>query len=131
MRTLLLLLLVAGYQHDEQNTCTGPLGPPISVSALSKMTACCQEQQGKAHCLANVPEEIKGQVAQCSGGGGYCIPDSLLESGGAVPPASCKAFGGDGVCLSKCIPDVAKNAASLAPDTCTGADELCVPCINP
>jgi hypothetical protein len=96
------------------------------------MTACCQADQGAAHCLGNdkVPSQIQPFVAACDGGG-YCIPDGFLETGAAVPPASCTAFGGAGVCLSKCIPQVSQNAGLLKPDTCTGVDDLCVPCISP
>jgi hypothetical protein len=55
----------------------------------------------------------------------------MLATGGSVPPATCTAFGGQGVCLSRCIPQVAENAGLLNADTCAGADELCVPCISP
>lgn len=113
-------------------TCEGPLGPPISGSQLTSMTACCQAEAGQAHCLddGRVPDELKPFVAACDSGG-YCIPDNFLETGAAEPPKTCTAFGGDGVCLSRCIPQVAENAGLLRPDTCTGADELCVPCISP
>lgn len=113
--------------------CEGPLGAPIPRSTLTAMTACCQAEGGEAHCLdANsVPAQIQPFVAICDGSAGFCIPDSFLTTGAAVPPASCTAFGGDGVCLSRCIPQVAENAGLLRQETCTGADELCVPCINP
>ena len=95
------------------------------------MPGCCGAEMGAAHCLAGaVPDEIKAFMAPCETGG-YCIPDSMLASGLSVPPASCQAFGGDGVCLSRCIPQVAENAGLLKADTCAGADELCVPCISP
>lgn len=123
-----------GDGGDDANTveegCEGPLGSPKSTSTIEAMTACCTELGGQAHCLPNVPEELKGFVAEC-GGGGYCLPDSFLESGGAEPPAQCTAFGGSGVCLSKCIPDVAANMGILETDTCTNPDDLCVPCVSP
>ena len=113
-------------------TCEGPLGPPIAASQLTGMTACCQAEAGKAHCLdaGHVPEELKPLVATCDSGG-YCIPDNFLETGASEPPQTCTAFGGSGVCLSRCIPQVAENAGLLRQDTCAGADELCVPCISP
>lgn len=112
--------------------CEGPLGKPLSISNINAMTACCQAEQGAAHCLesSKVPSEIQPFVATCDSGG-YCIPDSFLSTGAATPPATCTAFGGAGVCLSRCIPQVSENEGLLRPDTCAGADELCVPCINP
>ena len=96
------------------------------------MTACCQAEGGEAHCMANsdLPAQLKDFVAACDTGSS-CIPDTFLKTGGAQPPATCTAFGGDGVCLSRCIPQVSENAGLLRKDTCTGVDELCVPCISP
>jgi hypothetical protein len=113
-------------------TCEGPLGKPIPTSQLTGMTACCQAEGGQAHCLedSRVPGELKPFVAACDSGG-YCIPDSFLTTGAAEPPQTCSAFGGDGVCLSRCIPQVSENAGLLRKETCAGADELCVPCISP
>jgi hypothetical protein len=132
------VLLVAACQTSLEgdgstvDTCEGPLGPPISASQLTGMTACCQAQAGQAHCLdaGRVPEELKPLVATCDSGG-YCIPDNFLETGASEPPQTCTAFGGDGVCLSRCIPQVAENEGLLRKDTCAGVDELCVPCISP
>jgi len=117
---------------DSAGACAGPLGDPIPLSGINAMTACCQAEQGQAHCLDNsrVPAEIQPFVASCDGGG-YCIPDSFLATGAAKPPATCTAFGGQGVCLSRCIPQVSENEGLLRQDTCEGVDELCVPCINP
>src|SRR5688500_17785380 len=120
-------------EADDEAACVGPLGAPVPPSQLASMSACCAAgEQGDAHCLADtrVPDALKQQLATCDTGG-YCVPDAFLLSGGAEPPATCTAFGGQGVCLSRCIPEVAKNAGLLKPDTCTGADELCVPCISP
>lgn len=110
-------------------SCEGPLGPPILD--FSGMEACCQDLFGEAHCMdaAQVPEEIAGYVSECAGGG-LCIPDQFLKTGGSEPPKACTAFGGAGVCLSICVPQVAENAGLLQPDVCDG-DQLCVPCISP
>ena len=112
--------------------CEGPLGAPITGSQLTGMTACCQAAQGEAHCLANdkLPAALKGFVEACDSGNS-CIPDSFLKTGAAEPPATCTAFGGAGVCLSRCIPQVSMNEGLLRKDTCAGVDELCVPCISP
>ncbi len=114
----------------------GPLGAPISD--FSGMEACCQAQGGEAHCLdpANIEAgaltELNGRLDTCAGGG-LCVPDGFLRTGGAEPPQTCSAFGGDGVCLSVCIPEIANNpnVGLLQQGDCAGGDELCVPCINP
>jgi hypothetical protein len=104
----------------------------MSMSGINALTACCQAEEGQGHCLASdkVPGEIQPFLATCDAGG-YCIPDNFLKTGASQPPKTCTAFGGDGVCLSKCIPQVSENAALLKQDVCEGGDELCVPCINP
>jgi hypothetical protein len=126
--TMVLISCQPGVGGSE--ACEGPLGKPIT--SFAGMTACCQAEAGAAHCLedSRVPGDIKPFLAACDSGG-YCIPDDFLETGAAVPPDECMAFGGSGVCLSKCIPQVAENAGLLRKETCTGADELCVPCISP
>ena len=135
-RLLLAVVFAAGCTPSSTDApieaCEGPLGPPISLSGINAMTACCQAEAGQAHCLedAKVPDEIRPFVATCDSGG-YCIPDSFLATGAAEPPATCTAFGGAGVCLSRCIPQVSENAGLLRPDTCTNPDDLCVPCISP
>jgi hypothetical protein len=123
---------VGDGSSGEEEACEGPLGKPIPASQLTGMTACCQAEAGQAHCLddGRVPAELKPFVAACDSGG-YCIPDNFLETGAAEPPATCTAFGGSGVCLSRCIPQVAENAGLLRKETCAGTDELCVPCISP
>lgn len=132
--TILLFACQAGISDDGSGeaVCEGPLGKPMSTAELTAMTACCQAEAGAAHCLedARVPGELKPFVAACDSGG-YCIPDNFLATGAAEPPDTCTAFGGSGVCLSRCIPQVAENAGLLRKETCTGADELCVPCISP
>jgi hypothetical protein len=139
MWVLGVLTLVAGCESmigdggsTGGETCEGPLGPPITGAALTAMPSCCAAEQGQAHCLSNdkMPAELKGFLEACDSGSS-CIPDSFLKTGAAEPPATCTAFGGNGVCLSRCIPQVAENAGLLRADTCTGADELCVPCISP
>ena len=135
MRHLLILLVLAACSssEDAKATCEGPLGKPLQLSEIDAMSACCQaEPDGQAHCLdaAKVPAALQSFVATCESGG-YCIPDSMLATGASQPPATCTAFGGQAVCLSRCIPQVAENAALLRKDTCAGVDELCVPCISP
>jgi hypothetical protein len=130
--TVALTACTTGEGGPTEEACEGPLGKPLSLTNINSMTACCLAQQGDAHCLeaAKVPGEIQPLLEQCASGG-FCVPDTFLATGAAEPPATCTAFGGQGVCLSRCIPQVAENEGLLRPDTCTGADELCVPCINP
>jgi hypothetical protein len=126
----LFVVACSGSSPPPDDACEGPLGKPLSASDIGALPACCQAEGGAAHCLANVPTEIQGFVEACPSGGS-CIPDNFLATGASEPPATCTAFGGPGVCLSKCIPQVAMNETALRPDVCTGADELCVPCTNP
>ncbi len=112
--------------------CEGPLGAPILD--FSGMEACCSDENetyGEGHCLAGdkVPSEL-GEFLDSCAGGGVCVPDQFLSTGGAVPPTTCSAFGGDGVCLSQCVPQVREKAALLQADVC-GGDQLCIPCISP
>lgn len=112
--------------------CDGPLGSPILD--FSGMEACCSDENGtygEGHCLEgdSVPTELGEYLDTCASGG-VCVPDQFLSTGGAVPPTTCTAFGGDGVCLSQCVPAVYEQAALLQPDVCSG-DQLCVPCISP
>ena len=118
---------------SSQEACVGPLGPPIT--SFAGMTACGQAEGGQGHCVddAALPAELKPFLAACDGGQ-LCVPDQFLRTGGAEPPTSCTAFGGDGVCLSITIPDVAANALILKQDGCTTGvdpDLYCVPCISP
>lgn len=121
---------VGDDDDDDDGACNGPLGAPIHD--LSVLDQCCTDDVlGQAHCLdaATVPAELAAYVDVCPSGG-YCIPDSFITTGGAVPPAACTAFGGAGVCLSRCIPQVKENINLLRQDVCAD-DELCVPCISP
>ena len=77
-----------------------------------------------------VPANVGAQLAKCSDGTSYCVPDAFIKSGGAAPP-TCKSLNGaDGVCLSVCVPQVEQYESLLPQDTCA-ADERCAPCINP
>jgi hypothetical protein len=138
MRFALALVCLAGCSATMDGsanggeTCEGPLGPALSISQIDAMTACCFAEGGEGHCMpnSNLPSELMPFVAACDSGSS-CIPDNFLKTGASEPPASCTAFGGDGVCLSICIPQVNENSGLLRKDTCAGSDELCVPCISP
>lgn len=109
--------------------CEGPLGPPRDPSTL---TACCEDFVGGAHCLAGdtVPGELSGYLDDCAGGG-YCVPDKFIETGGVYTPKTCTSMNDEpGVCLSGCIPMVDQYWGVLPQDTCDDT-ERCAPCINP
>jgi hypothetical protein len=137
-----LLLLIAGCQvgglgsttdgtgddYDDYE-CEGPLGAPRNPDTL---TACCTDWVGGAHCLGSdvVPTELHDFLGACDGGG-YCVPDKFIETGGVYTPKACTSLGdAPGVCLSGCIPQVEEFWGLLPPDDCD-IDEKCVPCINP
>jgi hypothetical protein len=106
--------------------CEGPLGEPQDPSTLP---ACCPDYGG-AHCLLDVPDELKAQAAPCDGGG-YCVPDEFIATGGVFTPATCTSIqAAPGVCLSACIPQVAEYVDLLPQDVCK-TSERCVPCVSP
>lgn len=115
--------------------CTGPA--KLAAMDPSSLPSCCAEGvTGEAHCMPKdkTPSGYKSAMAACAGGGS-CIPDSLIKSGGAKP-ASCKTtiLGKEleGACLSVCIPKIAAKRAFLNKGDCKGAaDEVCAPCISP
>jgi hypothetical protein len=138
----LLLSIVAGCQvgavgnagnggddDDDQIECEGPLGAPRDPDSL---TACCELFVGNAHCLDSdvVPTELHDFLGACDGGG-YCVPDKFIETGGVFTPKACTSLQeAPGVCLSGCIPQVESYWGLLPLDVCDD-DEKCVPCINP
>jgi hypothetical protein len=105
--------------------CEGP--EKLDKMDPSTLPPCCD---GTAHCVpkAKVPGIVRKALSECDGG--YCVPDAFLLSGGAPAP-SCTAFNDTpGACISKCVPEVGKNASLLKEDTCKGG-ELCTPCVHP
>lgn len=114
----------AGTQLEDPG-CEGPLGPPQDPASLPE---CCPEY-GAAHCLDGIPAELQAAAATCDGGG-YCVPDVFISTGGVYTPKACESIGGPGVCLSACIPAVADNIALLPQADCE-PNERCIPCINP
>jgi hypothetical protein len=102
------------------------VGPPVVDP--STLPTCCSA--GGAHCVpsAFVPASEASRLATCTGG--YCAPDPFIAAGGEYIPPTCTPFpGGEGRCLSVCLPDVAAQP-SLQRATC-GATERCVPCTDP
>ncbi|MEZ4401688.1 MAG: hypothetical protein R3B06_16800 [Kofleriaceae bacterium] len=109
--------------------CDGPFGSPRDPSTLP---TCCTDFVGGAHCLPDdtVPGVLRDKFAACAGGG-TCVPDPFIATGGVYQPKSCTSLqGADGVCLSGCIPQVADVWGILPQEACADS-ERCVPCINP
>ncbi len=107
--------------------CDGPLGAPRDPDALP---ACCEDFVGGAHCVDDVPPELEGVLGTCAGGG-YCVPDPFIETGGVFEPLTCTSLSGaEGRCLSGCVPQVKDYWGILPQDACAD-DERCVPCVNP
>jgi hypothetical protein len=134
-----VLLLAAGCELgaigatgggvDNAPECEGPLGAPRDPSTLP---ACCTDFVGNAHCLGDdvVPDFLHDFLGGCDGGG-YCVPDKFIVTGGVFTPRSCTSLqDAPGVCLSGCIPQVHDFWGVLPEDVCDD-DERCVPCINP
>jgi hypothetical protein len=118
----------SGGSSDPLECESYPLGEKRDPAALP---SCCPEY-GAAHCLPSdvVPAFFQDLVDTCSGGG-FCVPDKFIESGGVYVPKDCVSLGqADGVCLSACVPQVAEFVDLLPTDVCD-PDERCVPCVNP
>ncbi len=107
--------------------CEAPM-PPQDPSIFE---ACCQDYGGGAHCVPDglVPGDVRGLLASCDGGG-LCVPDPFIESGGAVAPRECNSINGAGRCMSVCVPQVQQYLDILTQDVCDDG-ERCAPCVNP
>lgn len=118
-----------GAVGPSASTCGGDAAPLEKLADPSTLPACAPACGG-AHCVEadKVPEASRSFFAAC--GGGFCLPDTLIVSGGAKPP-SCTSLGGQqGVCISLCVPDVLRSKDLLSQATCA-ADERCTPCLDP
>lgn len=109
--------------------CDGPLGKPRDPASLP---ACCTDFPGTAHCVStsSIPSQLQSILAPCDAAGSQCVPDEFIKTGGVFTPKTCTAFGGEGRCVSQCIPEVADKAALLLQDVCNDW-EKCVPCVSP
>lgn len=122
-----------GDAHDDGQMpaapdCEGPLGAPQDPANLP---SCCSDV-GDSHCIT-LPAEASelGSFVRACAGGGHCVPDRFIETGGVFEPRSCTSVSNEpGACLSRCIPEVAENAGALPQDVCDDS-ELCVPCVSP
>jgi len=110
-----------------QDPCENP--PTQLIPIPEGLTECCPG----ARCLAKsvVPAENHSMLAACDNNSGLCVPDTMIATGGLVPPQACISVGGtEGRCLSTCIPGVAEKSGHLPQDVCA-SDERCSPCCDP
>ena len=118
----------AAPASSTQSTCAS--AAPLEKLADPATLPSCSPTCGGAHCVPSdkVPASSRGSFKTCDTG--LCLPDALIVSGGAKPPACKSLNGSDGVCLSTCVPQVDLNKGVLPVSTCA-ADERCAPCIDP
>jgi hypothetical protein len=63
--------------------------------------------------------------------GSLCTPDDYIATQGKFLVKKCASLlGAEGRCISKCVPQVAKQLTTLPKDVCAD-NELCAPCWNP
>lgn len=108
--------------------CGTPPPPPAGSVSACTLTGCTA-----AHCVpkAQIPAGANSALlAQCPDGS-FCTPDDYIATSGQFLPKTCKSLlGAEGRCISKCVPQVNTQLATLPPDTCAPS-ELCAPCFNP
>ena len=121
---------------SDPTTCTTSTSPALAPTDPGMFPKCaCAAKGGAARCVPKdkVPSNVASQLDTCpDNGGGVCVPDPLVKSGGAAPP-TCKSPFGEGRCMSVCVPQIAQSADLLnrgEGDACA-ADERCAPCLNP
>ncbi len=117
---------------------TGPRDPitcPYDGPALLAPEAyppCPNCAVGGAHCL---PKELlrpgDADLLEDCDASSKCVPDDFIRTMGKGVPATCASIGGgEGRCLSPCLPQVASKSERLSQGTCR-PDQLCVPCTDP
>ena len=92
----------------------------------------CPSCSGGARCIPNslIPADQQDQLGDCDADN-KCVPDDFIKTGGNFIAQTCTSVaGGEGRCLSVCIPQVADQAALLPQDTCPD-HQVCAPCYDP
>lgn len=92
----------------------------------------CPMCAGGARCVPSnlIPPESAAQLGDCDADH-KCVPDDFIKSGGDFIATTCTSVaGGEGRCLSECLPDIAAQAALLPVDTCPEF-QRCAPCYDP
>src|SRR5262249_44744955 len=99
--------------EETEATLAPKSGGSLSGVDPEKFDKCACEEGGAARCIpkATIPANFSSQLGTCDGGG-VCIPDTLVKSGGAAPK-TCKSIAGEGRCMNLCIPKVAERIGLL------------------
>ena len=87
---------------------------------------------GGARCLPTslIPPDFLDQLADCDPDH-KCVPDEFIKTGGDFIPTTCTSIaGGEGRCLSECLPELQAQVDSLPPDICPEF-QRCAPCFDP
>ena len=103
--------------------------PTEAIADVNLFNSCCDG----AHCVpsALVPADDQEMLASCDDNSGFCVPDTIIETGGFFVAETCLSIGGsEGRCISTCVPEVAAKADNLPVSTCA-ANERCSPCCDP
>ena len=119
----------SGPSCDDPSTCEYDCDTPaVDPSILTECTTC-----GGAHCVptAQIPDPaLVDQLDSCDAES-VCVPDEFIVTNGKFIAETCKSVAGaEGRCLSRCLPEIASQAAQLPQDICPET-HLCAPCYNP
>ena len=113
-----------------------PDGPHEGAALIDpeRLAPCSECAAGGAHCMPSdlIAPDLGGRLAACeSDPNTKCVPDEFIASAGAFAAELCASVGGgEGRCLSRCLPEVIAEAARLPQSSCA-ATHLCVPCTDP
>lgn len=123
----------AGTTTQGGPACGAPGDKSLAPADPEAYPKCACEKGGAARCVpvAGMPQALRDQLSTCQEGGGACVPDDLVKSGGV--PATCQSSFGEGRCMSVCLPQVADNADLLdrGKGNACDAGQRCVPCTDP
>jgi hypothetical protein len=113
-----------------QEECVPATNTSIDPSFLQECPESVCETGGRCVPSEFLPPGSTDLLAACDATS-TCVPDKFVEAGGEVEPEHCRSVGGgEGRCISKCVPQVADEADMLPQDVCED-DELCAPCYDP
>lgn len=102
-----------------------------SMLGLPECTLCANAKCVPTTLVASSNPESVTQLATCGEGDNRCLPNAYVMARGKVKLKSCTSLlGGEGRCMSTCIPLVASQGDRLPRDTCD-EDERCAPCFDP
>jgi hypothetical protein len=103
----------------------------LATVGLPECTLCANAKcVPTALVMASNPDSVD-QLAVCGEGDNRCLPNAYVITRGKVKLKTCTSLlGGEGRCMSSCVPLVAAQGDRLPRDTCA-EDERCAPCFDP